>query len=168
MNSISVKQFNRAVNIDRRASDLPNAIADCVERAVESRIFPEGSFLPSAADIANQLNVSAATVRNGFANLVARGVLESKRGPGGGYWVARKEAVLLKITDEFIARAKAVGSNEEAIAATLAARFPNHLKFSEGRADRRDAHRYFGSIHSRRTDIAENHDLYFDTDDVEG
>ena len=75
-----------------------------------------------------ELATRTASVRRrfatGFAELVARNVLVSRRGPGSGYWVAKRDANLQRLTDEFVERARKTGNGDIAIAETVRARFP--------------------------------------------
>jgi GntR family transcriptional repressor for pyruvate dehydrogenase complex len=79
-----MSRFTKHVSLDRQAPELPIAFSRAVERAVDQGLFDEGAALPSVTELADAYGVSPATIRNGLAELVARNVLVSRRGPGGG------------------------------------------------------------------------------------
>ncbi len=162
MSDLSISRFAKKVQLDRQAPELPIAFSRAVERAVDQRLFDEGVALPPVNELAKAYDVSPATIRNGLADLVDRGVLVSRRGPGGGYWVARRHANLQRLTDDFVEHAKATGYDDVAIAGSVQARFPHLLLSNDRLRGSADARRFFGTIRSDIDDLAENHDRYLD------
>jgi len=162
MPSLKISRFLKHVTLDRQAPELPTAFSRAVERAVDQGLFDEGAALPSATDLASAYGVSPATIRNGLAELVARNVLVSRRGPGGGYWIAKRDANLQRLTDEFVERARKTGNDDIAIAESVRARFPRLLSCADQFRERADARRLFGTIRSEVDDLAEQHDRYLD------
>ncbi len=64
-----------------------HAFEACVEQlgtAIRLGVFPRGSALPTERDLATRLGVSRATLREAIAALRAAGMVETKRGRGGG------------------------------------------------------------------------------------
>jgi GntR family transcriptional regulator, transcriptional repressor for pyruvate dehydrogenase complex len=64
-----------------------HAFEACVERlgtAIRLGVFPRGTTLPSERDLATRLAVSRATLREAMAALRETGLVETRRGRGGG------------------------------------------------------------------------------------
>lgn len=64
-----------------------HAFEACVEQlgtAVRLGVFPRGSVLPNERDLAGKLGVSRATLREAIAALRTAGLVETRRGRGGG------------------------------------------------------------------------------------
>lgn len=72
-----------------------HAFEACVEQlatAIRLGVYPRGTVLPSERELADQLGVSRATLREAIAALRAAGLVETTRGRGGGTVVKRKPA----------------------------------------------------------------------------
>lgn len=72
-----------------------HAFEACVEQlatAIRLGVYPRGTALPSERELADQLGVSRATLREAMAALRAAGLVETTRGRGGGTVVKRKPA----------------------------------------------------------------------------
>lgn len=72
-----------------------HAFEACVEQlatAIRLGVYPRGTALPSERELADQLGVSRATLREAIAALRAAGLVETTRGRGGGTVVKRKPA----------------------------------------------------------------------------
>ena len=70
-----------------------HAFEACVEQlatAIRLGVYPHGSSLPSERELAEQLGVSRATLREAIAALRAAGIVETTRGRGGGTMVRRR------------------------------------------------------------------------------
>ncbi|MGY2874945.1 GntR family transcriptional regulator, transcriptional repressor for pyruvate dehydrogenase complex [Marmoricola sp. URHA0025 HA25] len=89
----------------RAALDLPRAVLRpvrshhafeaCVEQlatAIRLGVYPYGSSLPAERELAEQLGVSRATLREAIAALRSAGMVETTRGRGGGTMVRRRPA----------------------------------------------------------------------------
>jgi GntR family transcriptional repressor for pyruvate dehydrogenase complex len=64
-----------------------HAFEACVEQlatAIRLGVYPTGSPLPAERDLAERLSVSRATLREAIAALRAAGMVETRRGRGGG------------------------------------------------------------------------------------
>ncbi len=64
-----------------------HAFEACVERlgaAIRLGVYPVGSLLPAERDLAERLTVSRATLREAIAALREAGLVETRRGRGGG------------------------------------------------------------------------------------
>jgi GntR family transcriptional repressor for pyruvate dehydrogenase complex len=64
-----------------------HAFEACVEQlatAIRLGVYPTGSLLPAERDLAERLSVSRATLREAIAALRAAGMVETRRGRGGG------------------------------------------------------------------------------------
>jgi GntR family transcriptional repressor for pyruvate dehydrogenase complex len=73
-----------------------HAFEACVEQlatAIRLGVYPAGSQLPSERDLADQLGVSRATLRESIAALRAAGLVETTRGRGGGTVVRAQPAL---------------------------------------------------------------------------
>lgn len=69
-----------------------HAFEACVEQlatAIRLGVYPHGTALPSERELAEQLGVSRATLREAIAALRAAGLVETTRGRGGGTVVKR-------------------------------------------------------------------------------
>lgn len=72
-----------------------HAFEACVEQlatAIRLGVYPRGTALPAERELADQLAVSRATLREAIAALRAAGLVETTRGRGGGTVVKRKPA----------------------------------------------------------------------------
>jgi len=72
-----------------------HAFEACVEQlgnALRLGIYPVGSALPTERELADRLEVSRATLREALAALRAAGLLDSRRGRGGGTVVVSSTA----------------------------------------------------------------------------
>lgn len=70
-----------------------HAFEACVEQlgtAVRLGVLPRGSLLPPERDLAERLGVSRATLREAIAALRTAGVVETRRGRGGGTVVVQR------------------------------------------------------------------------------
>ena len=70
-----------------------HAFEACVEQlatAIRLGVYPLGTMLPSERELAERLEVSRATLREAIAALRAAGLVETKRGRGGGTIVTMK------------------------------------------------------------------------------
>ncbi|MGN6160819.1 MAG: FadR/GntR family transcriptional regulator, partial [Marmoricola sp.] len=75
-----------------RAVRTHHAFEGCVEQlatAIRLGVYPKGMLLPPERDLAEQLAVSRATLREAIAALRAAGLVETTRGRGGGTVVKR-------------------------------------------------------------------------------
>ena len=62
---------------------LSNSVADAIAEMVFVRKrFRPGDRIPSEMELANEINVSRTSVREGVRILIAKGVLEIRRGTG--------------------------------------------------------------------------------------
>lgn len=68
------------LTIDSRS--LPERIADKIEELVISQTFPMGEKIPNETELSATLNVGRSTVREAIKILVAKNVLEIRRGAG--------------------------------------------------------------------------------------
>ena len=89
-----------AETIARQAVFAPLQVEGAVERivrrigeAVGSGVLAEGERLPSEAELAAMLEVAPMTLRQALAVLRDAGVLETRRGRGGGSFVASASLV---------------------------------------------------------------------------
>ena len=70
-----------------------HAFEACVEQlatTIRLGVYPLGSTLPSERDLAERLNVSRSTLREAMAALRQAGLVETRRGRGGGTVVTLK------------------------------------------------------------------------------
>jgi GntR family transcriptional repressor for pyruvate dehydrogenase complex len=72
-----------------------HAFEACVEQlatAIRLGVYPHGTALPAERELAEQLGVSRATLREAIAALRSAGLVETTRGRGGGTVVQRRPA----------------------------------------------------------------------------
>ena len=72
-----------------------HAFEACVEQlatAIRLGVYPHGTQLPAERELAEQLGVSRATLREAIAALRAAGLVETTRGRGGGTMVRQRPA----------------------------------------------------------------------------
>jgi GntR family transcriptional repressor for pyruvate dehydrogenase complex len=73
-----------------------HAFEACVEQlatAIRLGVYAQGAALPSERELAEQLSVSRATLREAIAALRAAGLVETTRGRGGGTVIQRQPAL---------------------------------------------------------------------------
>lgn len=74
-----------------RRSDRPTAIAEILQQNILSGHYAPGDRLPSEADLCTHFQVSRPTLREALGRLSASGLIQSRRGAGGGAFVTRPE-----------------------------------------------------------------------------
>lgn len=65
-----------------KAASLANDLVTRFEERIQSGAMPPGARFPSEKDVTDDFKVSRTVVREAFARLAARGLLESRRGSG--------------------------------------------------------------------------------------
>src|SRR6476469_8892406 len=78
-----------------------HAFEGCVEQlatAIRLGVYPVGSLLPPERELAERLAVSRATLREAIAALRQAGLVETRRGRGGGTVVTRRPALQARIS----------------------------------------------------------------------
>jgi len=68
-----------------------SAIARRLHQAIMLGLFEDGGQLPSETDLAAQLSVSTVTLRSALAELRSMGLVETRRGRGGGNFIKMPE-----------------------------------------------------------------------------
>src|SRR5262245_11992982 len=58
--------------------------ADQIRRAIELGTYVPGDRLPASRELARQLGISVATLREAVRGLIDEGIVEMRRGPKGG------------------------------------------------------------------------------------
>lgn len=118
---------------DIRPARLPKAsdvLADDLRRLILGQRMPEGTALPSEAELVEELDLSRATVREALRLLEEDGLISVKRGPRGGIrvrhpdaeHVARSLTLLLGLTDASLGDLMDVRAMLEPAIAGLAAK----------------------------------------------
>lgn len=72
--------MQQIISIDSRS--LPERIADKIEELVINQTFKKGEKIPNEAELSSMLNVGRSTVREAIKILVAKNILEIRRGAG--------------------------------------------------------------------------------------
>lgn len=72
--------------------DRAGAVSRRLRQAIALGLLPDGAQLPSEADLASRFRVSTLTLRESLASLRQQGLLETRRGRGGGSFVRLKAA----------------------------------------------------------------------------
>ncbi len=75
------------------------AVVRRVGSAVALGLLGDGEQLPAESDLATMLNVSTMTLREALAELRKLGLVETRRGRGGGSFVRARDDVLGELTD---------------------------------------------------------------------
>jgi DNA-binding FadR family transcriptional regulator len=73
------------------------AVARRVGSAIALGLLGDGEQLPSEAELATQLNVSTVTLREALAELRKLGLVDTRRGRGGGSFVRSREDALAQL-----------------------------------------------------------------------
>ena len=90
-------------------SGRSEAVARRLGSAIALGIIVDGEQLPSEAHLAALLNVSTVTLRDALADLRARGLVDTRRGRGGGSFVRASEDALTELS---LGRLREIGSIE--------------------------------------------------------
>ena len=80
MHSLYRRKVFRQVNAHKRIS--VQVVRDEVKRRIESRIWPQGSLLPTETQLAEEFNCARATVNRALRELSDQGFVERKRKSG--------------------------------------------------------------------------------------
>jgi DNA-binding FadR family transcriptional regulator len=75
------------------------AVARRVGSAIALGLLAPGEQLPAEAELATQLNVSTVTLRDALAELRRLGLVETRRGRGGGSFVRSRDEALTELAD---------------------------------------------------------------------
>jgi len=75
------------------------AVARRVGSAIALGLLGDGEQLPAEAELATMLNVSTVTLREALAYLRELGLVETRRGRGGGSFVRSRDDVLTELAD---------------------------------------------------------------------
>lgn len=81
--------MSRHSSTGERPSDRPSAIAEVLQQNILSGHYAPGDRLPSEADLCTHFAVSRPTLREALGRLSASGLIQSRRGAGGGAFVTR-------------------------------------------------------------------------------
>ena len=79
------------------------AVVRRVGSAIALGLLGDGEQLPSETDLALMLNVSTVTLRDALADLRLRGLVETRRGRGGGSFVRSRDDALADLADARLA-----------------------------------------------------------------
>ncbi len=85
------------------------AVVRRVGSAIGLGLLGDGEQLPTEADLATMLNVSTVTLREALAELRGLGLVETRRGRGGGSFVRSRDDVLAELAD---ARLEELGTTD--------------------------------------------------------
>lgn len=79
------------------------AVARRLGSAIALGLIEDGEQLPSESQLAATLNVSTVTLRDALAELRERGLVETRRGRGGGSFVRMSQAALERLSRDRLA-----------------------------------------------------------------
>lgn len=79
------------------------AVVRRVGSAIALGLLGDGEQLPSETELATMLNVSTVTLREALADLRELGLVETRRGRGGGSFVRSREDALAELADKRLA-----------------------------------------------------------------
>ncbi len=94
--------------MQNRPKDLPKAVEETLLRRMEAREYTPGSRLPTEADLATDLGVSRATIREGVRHLSSLGVIEIVRGAQGGMFMRQADSSIVMEALTMLLRLKTV------------------------------------------------------------
>lgn len=102
-----------------------DAVAHRLEEAIALGLIADGDQLPSEAELAGQLNVSTVTLREALTTLRQRGLIETRRGRGGGSFVrgptdSSTARLRQRLRDLGTHELREIGDHHAAIAGTAA------------------------------------------------
>jgi DNA-binding FadR family transcriptional regulator len=83
------------------------AVVRRVGSAIALGLLGDGEQLPAEAELATMLNVSTVTLRDALAELRERGLVETRRGRGGGSFVRAGDDALAELADARLADGRA-------------------------------------------------------------
>ena len=81
------------------------AVARRLGSAIALGLIEDGEQLPSESQLAATLNVSTVTLRDALAELRSRGLVETRRGRGGGTFVRMSPTALARLSQDRLAEA---------------------------------------------------------------
>lgn len=81
-----------------------NAVTQRLRTAIGLGLLADGERLPREFDLADQLGVTAFSLREALSTLRSQGLLETKRGRNGGSFVRRPEGLFHSVAVEELAR----------------------------------------------------------------
>ncbi|PVH28794.1 hypothetical protein DDE20_11510 [Pararhodobacter oceanensis] len=97
-NSVKTQQvdgMSSSAPSDGKATDRVSAIASVLQDNILTGHYAPGDRLPSEADLCAYFKVSRPTLREALGRLTARGLIQAKRGAGGGAFVTQPSADLV-------------------------------------------------------------------------
>jgi DNA-binding FadR family transcriptional regulator len=102
-----------------------DAVVDRLTRAIDLGLIGDGEQLPPELELAAQLGISTVSLREGLAVLRQQGLVETRRGRGGGSFVrARPRAIATRLRGRLVALSphelRDIGDLHVAIAGTAA------------------------------------------------
>jgi DNA-binding FadR family transcriptional regulator len=112
------------------------AVVRRVGSAIALGLLGDGEQLPAEAELATMLNVSTVTLRDALAELRELGLVETRRGRGGGSFVRAGDEALAELADARLVELgtsdlRELGDSHGAVAATAA-------RLAAGRASARE------------------------------
>jgi DNA-binding FadR family transcriptional regulator len=101
------------------------AVVRRVGSAIALGLLGDGEQLPAETELATMLNVSTVTLRDALAELRERGLVETRRGRGGGSFVRARDDALAELADARLAELgttdlRELGDAHGVVAATAA------------------------------------------------
>lgn len=102
------------------------AVSRRLGSAIALGLLADGEQLPSEQELATSLNVSTLTLRDALADLRGKGLVETRRGRGGGSFVRASAAALAgqsteRLADISVSDLRELGDVQGAVAGTAAA-----------------------------------------------
>lgn len=88
--------------LNDRSGGRTEAVVRRLGSAIAMGIIVDGEQLPAEAQLAASLNVSTVTLREALSDLRARGLLETRRGRGGGSFVRRSDPALTELSRRWL------------------------------------------------------------------
>lgn len=98
----SLFPYNRERSSGEDASALVDGVVHQLETALAVGLINDGDKLPTEIDLASELGVSTVTLRQALARLRSKGVIETRRGRGGGSYVRDSSAFSRQQMEELL------------------------------------------------------------------
>jgi GntR family transcriptional repressor for pyruvate dehydrogenase complex len=135
-------------------------VAETLRERILSREVPIGAHLPPADALLTEFGVSRATLREALNVLESEGLVEVRRGPGGGAIVTAPDGLAIMRSLESLLRFE--GTTMEQLMEVRLVVDPLAVRLAAEEADDDDLRRIRGSVErQRKRDVLESHEEWF-------
>jgi GntR family transcriptional repressor for pyruvate dehydrogenase complex len=135
-------------------------VAETLRERILTREVPIGAHLPSAEALLEEFGVSRATLREALNVLESEGLVQLRRGPGGGAIVTAPDGLAIMRSLESLLRFQ--GTTVEQIMEVRLVVDPLAVRLAAEVADAEDLRRIGASVErQRRREVLESHEEWF-------